>query len=143
MNYLLYALASGVLALVTALILNAIIKSKPAGNEKMQQISSAIRKGAMAFLKREYRVLVIFIIVLGGVLWWLLDNKSTAVNEGLFTALAFTLGAVCSALAGFAGMRTATIANVRTSEAARKSLGDALKIAFYSGTTMGLAVVGL
>ncbi len=143
MNYFLYAIASGVLALITALILSAIIKSKPAGNEKMQQISSAIRKGAMAFLKREYRVLVVFIIVLGGVLWWLLDDASTAVNEGMFTALAFALGAFCSALAGFVGMRTATLANVRTSEAARKSLGDALKIAFYSGTTMGLAVVGL
>ncbi len=142
MNYLMYALASGVLALIVALILGVSIKRQPAGNEKMREIADSIANGAMAFLKREYRVLVIFIIALSAVLWWLLDDKSTVVNEGMYTALAFIIGALCSALAGFIGMKTATIANVRTSEAARKSLGDALKIAFFSGTTMGLFVVG-
>jgi K(+)-stimulated pyrophosphate-energized sodium pump len=143
MNYLMYALASGVLSLIVALILSASIKKQPAGNDKMREIANAISDGAMAFLKREYRVLIIFIIILGAALWYLLDDKSTVVNEGMYTALAFLVGAFCSALAGFIGMKTATTANVRTSEAARKSLGDALKIAFFSGTTMGLSVVGL
>jgi K(+)-stimulated pyrophosphate-energized sodium pump len=143
MDYLNYALGAGALALIVALMLSRFIKKQPAGNEKMQEISDAIAAGAMAFLKREYKVLIIFIIILSAVLWYFLDDKQTAVNEGLFTALAFIIGAFTSALAGFIGMKTATSANVRTAEAARKSLGDALKIAFYSGTTMGLAVVGL
>jgi K(+)-stimulated pyrophosphate-energized sodium pump len=144
MEYLIYITGSaGILALVTAYILSVIIKAKPLGNEKMQEIAFAIREGAMAFLKREYQVISVFVILLFIVLFLTLDDSKTTMNEGAYTALSFLMGAICSVLAGFFGMRIATAANVRTTEAARTSMGGALRIAFSSGAVMGLSVVGL
>lgn len=137
------AMGAGLLALVGALIFNSVIKKKSTGNEKMTGIADEISKGAMAFLKREYKVLAVFVIVVAAILWFALDKPETALNEGMYTALAFVVGALCSGTAGFFGMKTATMANVRTTEAARKSLSDALRVAFSSGATMGLSVVGL
>jgi len=145
MDYLFYVSAgASVLALVTAFILASIVKSKPAGDGKMTEIANAIKEGAMAFLKREYQIIAIFIAVLFVVLFFVLDDaKTTNINEGAYTAVAFLIGAICSILAGFFGMRIATEANVRTTEAAKNSLKDALRIAFSSGAVMGLSVVGL
>ncbi|MDF2379754.1 MAG: sodium-translocating pyrophosphatase [Candidatus Gracilibacteria bacterium] len=138
-----YAMGAGVLSLVTAFIFNSLILKKSTGTEKMTQIADQIAKGAMAFLKREYKVLSIFVGVVAVLLFFLLDKPETAFNEGMYSSIAFVSGALCSVLAGFIGMKTATAANVRTTEAARTSLSDALRIAFQSGATMGLSVVGL
>ncbi|MDZ4217389.1 MAG: sodium/proton-translocating pyrophosphatase, partial [Candidatus Gracilibacteria bacterium] len=138
------AMGAGLIALITALIFNSVIRKKSTGNEKMTNIANEISKGAMAFLKREYSVLAIFVVIVAILLTFTLDKAdTTTLNEGLFTAFAFVGGALCSAMAGFFGMRTATAANVRTTEAARTSLSAGLRIAFSSGATMGLSVVGL
>jgi len=99
-----------------------LILQKSDGNEKMREIASAIHEGAMAFLHREYKVLAIFIVVVFALLGALINWQ---------TALAFLGGAVCSAAAGYAGMKVATKANVRTTEAARKGVDKALGIAFF------------
>jgi K(+)-stimulated pyrophosphate-energized sodium pump len=141
-SFLTLAIGSGVLALFIALIFRVIIGTKSAGTPQMQAISAMVRAGAMAFLRKEYSVILVFVIVVAGLLYWFLDRTNPAWEEP-YTAGAFVLGAFCSVLAGFIGMRTATIANVRTAHAARQSLGGALRIAFLSGATTGLAVVGL
>ncbi len=110
------------------------VSKQPAGSPKMQEIAGHIREGAMAFLKRQYKILAVFVVVMAIVL-------GLFVSPG--TALAFVLGAFLSALAGNIGMRIATKANVRTAEAAKKSLNSALQVAFRSGTVMGLSVVCL
>lgn len=138
-----FAMGAGVLSLITAFIFNSLILKKSTGTEKMTQIADQIAKGAMAFLTREYKVLSVFVVIVAALLWFLLDKPETTINEGLFSAIAFIVGALCSVLAGFIGMKTATAANVRTTEAARTSLSAALRIAFQSGATMGLSVVGL
>jgi len=129
-----YLIFAPILAFVIVFFLNRFISKSDAGNERMQEISKAIREGAMAFLKAEYKVLAIFVIVIGVLLTILLNYQ---------TSISFVFGAVCSILAGFIGMLTATKSNVRTTQAATKSLDDALKIAFFSGGVMGFAVVGL
>jgi K(+)-stimulated pyrophosphate-energized sodium pump len=143
MSYPLVIAGISVLSLVAAAIFASIIGKKDEGNDKMKEIACSIHEGAMAFLKREYRVIAIFVVVLAVVLTLFLDDKSTDINEGLYTAICFVYGAFSSALAGFFGMKIATKANVRTAQAATKSLGDALTIAFRSGAVMGLCVVGL
>ena len=110
------------------------VKKQPAGTEKMQEIAGFIREGAMAFLHREYKILAVFVVIVTVIL-------ALFVNYG--TAIAFVLGAILSALAGNIGMRIATHAAVRTTQAARSSLNKALQIAFKSGAVMGLSVVGL
>ncbi len=120
--------------LAFAFVLSARIAKLPAGDETMQKISLAIRTGARAFLFTEYKVIVLFVLVVAGLLF------ATGQQS---TALCFVCGAFCSALAGWLGMNTATKANVRTTAAARTSLKDALDVAFGSGMVMGLCVVGL
>jgi len=130
-----YGLAGiAVLALIYTAFVAESVKRRKAGTEKMQEIAGYIREGAMAFLKREYYILAVFIILVAVVLAYF-------INYG--TALAFVLGSFLSALAGNIGMRIATAASVRTTQAARKSLNNALGIAFKSGSVMGLIVVGL
>lgn len=106
----------------------------------MKAIGKAIADGAMAFLKAEYKVLSIFVITVAILLGW---SGSTQEESSFLIAIAFIFGAICSALAGFIGMRVATKANVRTTNAARTGLGHALEIAFAGGSVMGLGVVGL
>ncbi|MBT7929827.1 sodium-translocating pyrophosphatase, partial [Candidatus Peregrinibacteria bacterium] len=117
------------------------------GTEKMQSIALQVRKGAMAFLRQEYKVIAIFVVIIALLLYVFLDSSIANIAAGQwplpYTAISFVLGAFCSVLAGFIGMRTATAANVRTTQAARTSLGQALRVAFLSGATMGLSVVGL
>ncbi len=144
MNFPIYMVAVSLFALLVALVFSMLISKKAEGNDKMKEIAAAIHEGAMAFLMREYKVISIFVTALAVILFVFLDDKATVeVNEGLLTAISFVYGAVSSALAGFFGMRIATKANVRTANAARKSLGSALIIAFRSGAVMGLGVVGL
>lgn len=135
MDWILYATpVVGAIALAFALYLATRIRSEDAGNERMKEIAAAIQEGAMAFLGREYRYLAVFVAVLFIVLAWQID---------LGTGVSFVVGAICSVLAGFIGMRVATQANVRTASAARKGLNPALKVAFAGGTVMGMSVVGL
>ena len=136
MNIFLVASAVGVVALLFALYLtNVKIKPVDVGTERMKEISTYIQEGAMAFLKEEYKSLVIFSLVLGAVIF---------VGLGVQTAIAFAIGALFSALAGYFGMKVATQANVRTANAARTSgMNKALSVAFSGGAVMGMSVVGL
>lgn len=127
--------AVSVLALVVAFAFQGWIKKQDLGNERMKEISGYIRTGAMAFLTREYKTVIIFVAVMFVLLGFAI---------GWASAAAFILGACFSMLAGFFGMRTATEANVRTANAAQnKGIAGALKIAFRGGAVMGLCVVGL
>jgi K(+)-stimulated pyrophosphate-energized sodium pump len=131
------AAGGGVLALLYAVTRVRWIYRQPAGSELFQRISGYIAHGAMTFLGREYRSLVPVVVLAAGFL--------AAVNWGRlsFQGLSFALGAGCSALAGFVGMKVATAANVRTTEAARTGLPGALRVAFIGGSVMGMSVVGL
>ena len=146
-NSLVIILSSGVLALLTAAVFRILISMRSPGTEKMQKIANQVRVGAMAFLRREYRVIGIFVVMVGALLYGFLDTGLENMKLGNWgvptTSGSFVLGALCSLIAGYIGMRTATAANVRTTQAARTSLGSALRIAFLSGATMGLSVVGL
>jgi len=130
----------GILALVFVFWKNAWVSKQDAGNEKMSRIAKNIADGAMSFLKAEYRVLSVFVIAVAILLFFKGSNEEA--SHGL-VALSFVVGAICSALAGFIGMKVATKANVRTTQAARTSLGKALEVAFSGGAVMGLGVVGL
>ncbi|MEP1893231.1 MAG: sodium/proton-translocating pyrophosphatase, partial [Cyclobacteriaceae bacterium] len=132
-------------ALALVGILTMIIKSKwvnkqDAGDEKMQGLADHIREGALAFLSAEYRILAIF-VVLAGILLGVISSLVETTHW--FIVVAFVIGAVFSALAGNIGMRIATAANVRTTQAAKTSLPKALKVSFTGGTVMGLGVAGL
>lgn len=107
------------------------------GSERIQEIGSAIREGAMAFLRREYQILSIFVVVVAAVL--ALSNRGPL----RLVALSFVVGALCSGIAGFIGMRIATHSNTRTTHAASTGLNEALQIAFSGGAVMGVSVVGL
>src|SRR3989338_6025843 len=125
-----------ILSLVVALLLALYILKKPAGSAKMQEISEAIHKGALTFLKKEYEVLVIFLILVALIMYLFLDN-------GVKLAISFIIGGFSYALAGNIGMRIATKANARTTEATKSHIGNGLKLAFYSGAVTGLSVVGI
>lgn len=131
---------AGLIALMFTYIKSNWVARQEIGTDKMKRISQSIAEGAMAFLKAEYRVLslfVLFVAVLLGIQGSVQENSSPLI------ALSFVVGAFCSALAGFIGMRVATKANVRTTHAARTSLGAGLNVAFNGGSVMGMGVVGL
>lgn len=127
-------LIAGIIALLFAAIKTAKIMSKNRGNETMATISDHIYAGAMAFLKREYKILSIFVIVVALLIAAFLNIK---------ISICFLCGAFCSALAGFIGMSVSTKSNSRTAHAAGKSLNKAFRIAFNGGVVMGMTVVGL
>ena len=130
----------GVLALVYVFWKNAWVSKQDEGTEKMSRIAKNIADGAMSFLKAEYKILSVFVLAVTILLYFKGINEQG--SNGM-VAVSFVVGAICSALAGFIGMRVATKANVRTTNAARKSLGAALEVAFAGGAVMGLGVVGL
>src|SRR5690554_552220 len=139
-----WGLAAGVLALLFAFYLFGRIRSYDAGTTQMQEIASAIQEGAMAFLRREYRSLSLFVLLMVAVIFLAGTLTSGPGSMHPSTAVAFLLGAGTSAGAGFIGMRAATQANVRTASAARKGgMIEALGVAFSGGAIMGMAVVGL
>ncbi len=130
----------GLIGLVFMLIKMAWVKKQSPGNERMQEISKSIKEGAMAFLSAEYRLLAVFVVIASVALFFI----SRAVDTTSWMIVpAFIIGAVFSAVAGNIGMRIATDSNARTTEAARTSLPQALKVAFGGGTVMGLGVAGL
>ena len=137
---IIYAIpALGAIALLFTFWKSSWVTKQEVGTDKMARIAKNIEDGAMAFLKAEYRVLAIFVVVVAGILAF----TANAENSSWMVAVSFILGAICSALAGFIGMKVATKANVRTTNAARTSLGKALEVAFAGGAVMGLGVVGL
>ena len=140
MNNLYYVIGAGVLAMLFAFWKTNWINRQDEGTDRMKQIGASIADGAMAFLKAEYRVLSIFVVAVA-VLLGLANNGRSDSNS--LIALSFVVGALASGLAGFLGMRVATKANNRTTNAAQSSLAKALNVAFTGGSVMGLSVVGL
>jgi K(+)-stimulated pyrophosphate-energized sodium pump len=132
---------SGLLALLVAYLLAGKVSRQEAGTPRMREIAEAIQQGAMAFLNREYRTLVVFVIVLAAVI--AITGFVAPDKMSPLTAIAFVSGALCSVLAGYFGMKVATKANVRTAHAATKGMNAALDIAFSGGAVMGMSVVGL
>ena len=139
---LIIALAAGVLALLFAAFTAVRVLRQEQGNERMRDIGDAIREGATAFLRREYLALVPFVVVVTGVLWVLIDWQTLESNVPK-TAISYLAGTICSASAGLIGMQVAVRANVRTAAAAMHGLNPALRVAFNSGTVMGVTVVGI
>src|SRR5690606_37170948 len=133
---------AGLLALGYAFLRTRWIGRQPAGTDEMVEIAHAIDEGARAFRRREYRVLVVFVVAVAALLACANLADGDTETSGL-VAVSFVVGALCSGLAGFIGMNVATKANVRTTNAARQSLGAALNVAFSGGLVMGLSVVGL
>ena len=130
----------GLLALGFTFWKSKWVSEQEVGTEKMGRIANFISDGAMSFLKAEYTILIFFVAGVAALLGY---AGSTQETSSVFIALSFVLGAFCSAFAGFIGMKVATKANVRTTNAARTSLGKALEVAFAGGSVMGMGVVGL
>jgi len=130
----------GIIALIFVAWKSAWVSKQSEGDAKMATIAKHISTGAMAFLKAEYKILSIFVVVVAVLLAFKGANEA---NSSPLVSLSFVVGALCSALAGYMGMRVATKANVRTTQAARTSLGEALNVAFTGGSVMGMGVVGL
>lgn len=131
---------TGLLALLYTYIRSVWVSKQDPGDEKMKKISGFIAKGAMAFLKSEYKVISIFVVIVAVLL---AIQGASVENNSPLVGVSFIVGAFCSGLAGFIGMKVATKANVRTTNAALKSLNSALKVAFNGGSVMGMGVVGL
>jgi K(+)-stimulated pyrophosphate-energized sodium pump len=129
-----FAIVSSVIALIYGLILILNILKKPTGNDRMREIAHAIQEGAKAYLNRQYKTIAVIAIVLFFIIWGTL---------GLETSIGFLVGAIFSALAGYIGMNVSVRTNIRTAEAARNGLAQALSLAFNGGAVTGLLVVGL
>jgi len=131
---------AGIIALIFTFVKTGWVSKQDVGSEKMSKIASHIAVGAMAFLKAEYKILSIFVVAIAILL---AIKGSVEDSSHVMVAFSFVVGAVCSGLAGFLGMRVAVKANVRTANAAQTSLGKALEVAFAGGSVMGIGVVGL
>ncbi|TAE51480.1 MAG: sodium-translocating pyrophosphatase, partial [Bacteroidetes bacterium] len=141
MNVIVYVLPfAGALALLYTYFRSAWILRQDPGDARMVQIGDSIAAGAMAFLKAEYRVLAVFMVV---VALLMMTNGILDRASNVWVAFSFAVGAFCSGLSGYIGLRVATRANVRTTSAARTSLSDALSVAFTGGSVTGISVVGL
>lgn len=134
MDLLLLPIICGLIALITTMFISKSIVKRDAGNPKMKEIAGYIEEGAMAFLKKEYKYLVVFAIVVFILM---------AIFLSIQTGIAFIVGACFSVVAGYLGMRIAVKSNVRTAKAAERGIKEALAVAFSGGTVMGLCVVGL
>lgn len=132
-SIILFALACGILGVIYALFTASWVMKQESGTDRMRQISDAVREGAQAFLRREYKTVAMVGVVLFLLLLFL----------GTWTALGFAIGAIGSALAGYIGMMVTVRSNVRTTEAAKKGLQAALSVAFKGGSVTGIMVVGL
>lgn len=146
-NYVIYLVpALGILGLLVMAIKSAWVSKQDAGDPKMQELAGHIADGAMAFLKAEWRVLGIFVVITAALLAYsgtIHEVNGRQIHSSWLISIAFIIGAVFSATAGFIGMKVATKANVRTTQAARTSLKNALQVSFTGGSVMGLGVAGL
>ncbi len=133
---IMFVIIVSLVSLMIPIFFSWYILKKPAGNQKMQEISELIHRGVLTFLHKQYEVLAIFLVVVSLIIFFFLE-------QGLKLAISFLIGGVSSALAGNVGMRIATKSNSRTTEAARTNIADGLKIAFFSGSVMGFSVVGI
>ena len=134
MENLYIAIATGALALLFALALTRLVLKEDQGTDAMKEIGKAVQEGASAFLGREYRTLAIFVVIVTVVLALFIDPE---------TAVAYVVGAICSAGTGYIGMSIAVRANTRTASAAMRGLNPGLRVAFNSGAVMGITVVGI
>ena len=139
-NNLIFVIGAGVLAMIYSFWKTSWIEAQDEGTDRMKSIGTSIDDGAMAFLKAEYRVLAIFVLAVA-ILLGVTNNGR--VDSSALISLSFVVGALASGLAGYLGMKVATKANNRTTNAARSSLASALNVAFTGGSVMGLSVVGL
>ncbi len=139
LNLIIFSLVAGVIALAYTAFKSSWVSKQEVGTDRMGSIAESIAKGAMAFLKAEYKVLSVFVLVVAAILAFSANPETSS----WMVAISFVVGAICSGLAGFIGMKVATKANVRTTNAARTSLGKGLEVAFAGGSVMGLGVVGL
>jgi K(+)-stimulated pyrophosphate-energized sodium pump len=138
--------ALGIVGLIVMAIKSAWVSKQDAGDKNMQELAGYIADGAMAFLKAEWKVLSIFVVFAAALLAYsgtVHEVHGKEIHSSWIIAIAFIIGAVFSATAGYIGMKVATKANVRTTQAARTSLKQALKVSFTGGTVMGLGVAGL
>jgi K(+)-stimulated pyrophosphate-energized sodium pump len=138
-NLIYYLPLLGIVGLLFVVWKSNWVSNQDAGTDRMKDIAGHIAEGAMAFLKAEYKVLIVFVICVA----LLLAITANPETSSPLVGVSFAIGAFCSALAGFIGMKVATRANVRTTNAARTSLGKALEVAFAGGSVMGMGVVGL
>ncbi|MFN4930106.1 MAG: sodium-translocating pyrophosphatase [Bacteroidota bacterium] len=147
MNQMIYLVpALGILGLVVMAVKSAWVSKQDAGDKNMQELAGYIADGAMAFLKAEWKVLSIFVVIAAALLAYsgtIHEVNGIQIHSSWIISLSFVIGAVFSATAGYIGMKVATKANVRTTQAARTSLKHALKVSFTGGTVMGLGVAGL
>src|SRR5476649_721425 len=140
-TYLIYLIpVFGLIGIVFMAIKAAWVAKQPAGDGDMAELSGYIADGAMAFLRAEWKILSYFVVIAGLLLAY---SGTTVATSSPIIAVSFVVGAFLSAFAGYMGMRIATKANVRTTQAARTSLAKALKVSFTGGTVMGLGVAGL
>jgi K(+)-stimulated pyrophosphate-energized sodium pump len=139
--------AAAVVGLIAAFVYSRLVLREEEGDARMKEIAGAIREGAMAFIRREYKVLALFVLIVFAIIsafiWYKPVGGGNSTYTGIYTALAFLFGAACSMSAGFVGMNIATKANVRTTSGAERGTFDALIIAFRGGSVMGLTVAGL
>ncbi len=156
MESILLAIAAGAVGLVAAALLAMRVLKQPQGNDEVRAIGDLIQEGSAAFLRKEYSILSVFVVIIFVILavfidYNVLDNDKIAslseggamTSEGPWTAIAYILGAIGSALAGFVGMSIAVRGNTRTATAAQTGLNKALQVAFSTGAVMGLSVVGI
>ncbi len=137
---LIFVIGAGILAMLFSFWKTSWINKQDEGTERMKQIGASIADGAMAFLSAEYRILAIFVVSVALVLGFANSGRN---DSSALISMSFIVGAIASGLAGYLGMKVATKANNRTTNAARKSLASALNVAFTGGSVMGLSVVGL
>ncbi|UKT62487.1 sodium-translocating pyrophosphatase [Pedobacter mucosus] len=146
-NNLLYFIpALGLVGIIVMMIKSAWVNKQDPGDTKMQELAGYIADGAMAFLKAEWKVLSIFVVFTAALLAYsgtITEINGVPMHSSWIISISFIIGAVLSASAGYIGMKSATKANVRTTQAARTSLKQALKVSFTGGTVMGLGVAGL
>jgi K(+)-stimulated pyrophosphate-energized sodium pump len=135
---LIFALGTGVLAIVYGGILAAWINKQAGGDDRMKAIARAIQEGAMAYLSRQYKTVAVAAVIIFALLWIFIDKKAMPI-----TGIGFLFGAILSGLTGFIGMHVSVRANVKTAEAAKKGMSPALMVAVRGGAITGMLVVGL
>ena len=133
----------GLVGLVVMIFKAIWVGKQDSGDANMVELAGYIARGSQAFLRAEWRVLGVFVVIAAALLAWSAELEAVAAHTDWVIAVAFVIGAVFSAFAGWIGMNIATKANVRTTQAARTSLAQALKVSFTGGTVMGLGVAGL